>query len=199
MKQKRDEKEINKNQILLMDKIKDEHVIGFKNNSSNNNSNYNIMNNNSINSLNNDEFEINKEITDEDVMEQIHFEEEINFDDEYNYNLNKTLDGKIIGIAQVGTWRGTFSGYQIYSNNLNSVLRVGSSIDDFKVTYDRYNVYSRQYHHDGSHFVEFRELREDRNYDILLDKLYNQEPVSRQMINYYTKPIAHYIRDIYGA
>jgi len=140
-----------------------------------------------------------EEITDDDVMEQIYFEENLNFDDEHDFNLNKTLEGRVIGIAQVGTWRGTFSGYQIYSDNLNSVLTVGSSIDNFRVTYDRYNVYSRQYHHDGSHFVMFRELREDRDYQRLLDKLYNQEPVSRQMINYYTKPIAHYIRDIYGA
>ena len=58
--EKRKKREINKDKKILMDKIKDEHVIGFKNNISNNNSNYNIMNNNSINSLNDDEFGINK-------------------------------------------------------------------------------------------------------------------------------------------
>ena len=53
--------ETKKDKKMLMDIIKDEHIIGFKNNISNNNSNYNIMNNNSINSLNDDEFRINKE------------------------------------------------------------------------------------------------------------------------------------------
>ena len=58
--EKMKQKEKKKHKIMLMDKIKDEHVIGFKNNISNNNSNYNIMNNNSISNLNIDEFEINK-------------------------------------------------------------------------------------------------------------------------------------------
>ena len=53
--------EINQNQKMLMDKIKDEHVIGFKNNISNNNSNYDQMENNSIHSLNDEDYEKNKE------------------------------------------------------------------------------------------------------------------------------------------
>ena len=59
--EKMKQNETKKDKKMLMDIIKDEHIIGFKNNISNNNSNYNIMNNNSINSLNDDEFRINKE------------------------------------------------------------------------------------------------------------------------------------------
>ena len=54
------------------------------------------------------------------------------------------------------------------------------------------------YHHDGRNYVEFREIREDKDVDKLLDKIYNQEPVSRAEIRRYTKSLRPYIKEIYG-
>ena len=120
------------------------------------------------------------------------------FEDE-RANLDKQLEGRILCIADIGTWRGRFSGYKILGNNLNNVVsRLSDSIEDFKIYMDGRNVYWTGYHHDGVNYVEFREIRENRNIENLLNKLYNQEEVTRKEINYYTKSIRPYIKEIYG-
>lgn len=137
-----------------------------------------------------------EEPSDSDIMDEVYFNEETWYDAE-QYNLNKTLNGRIIAIASVGTWRGRFSGYKLMGSNLNEVLNF-NKCDYINVFCDQYNVKADLYHHDGTNHVEYRELREGTNYEVLLDALYNQEPVSREMIRKYTRSLRPYVKQVYG-
>ena len=136
-------------------------------------------------------------VDDSTVTDEVYDRIDMEFDDEQS-NLFKILDGRIICIADMGLWNGRRSGYKILGNNLNEVLTCGIGCDEKEVYCDAYNVYAQGYHHDGSNSVEFREIREDRNIDNLLDKLYNNEEVTRREINYYTRSLRPYIKEIYG-
>lgn len=111
-------------------------------------------------------------------------------------NLNIQVDGEIIGIATVGTWRGNRTGYQKYGTNIRNIL--STSCDSVEWYSDGRNIKATMHHHDGTNYVEYRVAREGRNIDKLLEKLYNQEEVTRQMINYYTKSLHPYVAKVYG-
>lgn len=132
-----------------------------------------------------------------DVTDTIYENIDMWFEDE-RLNLRKELNGRIIAIASMGLWNGRKSGYKILGNNLNEVLTSTIGCDEKEVYCDTYNVYAEDYHHDGRNYVEFREIREDRNIDNLLNKLYNNEEVTRREINYYTKSLRPYIKQVYG-
>lgn len=139
-----------------------------------------------------------EEITDDDVYEHMYFLQEMDFDAERS-NLNKELDGKILCIADVGTWRGRRTGYKMLGSNLNEVIYSQVSGDStLEVSYDGNNVIATEHHHDGTNYYTFREVREETNYENLLDKIYNQEEVSRSMLNKYTKSLRQHVKQIYG-
>lgn len=132
-----------------------------------------------------------------DVTDTIYEDIDIWFEDEES-NLYKVLDGRILAIANMGLWNGRRAGYKILGNNLNEVLTSTIGCDDKEVYCDAYNVCALGYHHDGYNTVEFREIREDRDIDRLLNKIYNNEEVTRREINYYTKSLRPYIKEVYG-
>ena len=136
------------------------------------------------------------DITEEDVTEELYNSIDLWFEDE-TLNLNKELNGRILAIANSGLWDGRRSGYKILGTNLNEVLTSTIGCDEKEVYCDQYNVCALGYHHDGYNTVEFREIREDRNIDNLTDKLYSGMPVTRKEINYYTKSLRPYIKEIY--
>ena len=119
------------------------------------------------------------------------------FEDE-STNLNKELDGRILAIANVGLWDGRRTGYKILGNNLNEVLTCGIGCDEKEIFVDGFNVKAEGYHHDGTNYVEFREIREDKDIQPLLDKLYSNMPVTRKELNRYTKSLKPYIKELYG-
>jgi hypothetical protein len=132
-----------------------------------------------------------------DVTDTIYEDINMWFEDEES-NLYKQLDGRILAIASMGLWNGRKSGYKILGNNLNEVLTSSIGCDEKEVYCDAYNVYAEGYHHDGRNYVEFREIREDRNIENLLDKIYSGQPVTRREINYYTKSLRPYVKAVYG-
>ena len=137
------------------------------------------------------------DITEEDVTEELYNNIDLWFEDE-TLNLNKELNGRILAIANLGLWDGRRSHCKILGTNLNEVLTSTIGCDEKEVYCDQYNVCATGYHHDGYNTVEFREIREDRNIDNLTDKLYSGMPVTRREINYYTKSLRPYIKQIYG-
>ena len=137
-----------------------------------------------------------EDITDEMVLEEIWENIDLNYDAD-KLNLDKTLEGRVIAFGKVGRWNGSFSGYKVLKNNLNEILN-SFGCDDMYIYKDRYNVHGEFYHHDGTHYMTFREIREDRNIDNFLDKIYNGEELSTKEINYYTKSLSPYIKEIYG-
>ena len=132
-----------------------------------------------------------------DVTDTIYEEIDMWFDDEQS-NLFKILDGRILCIADMGLWNGRRTGCKILGNNLNEVLTCGIGCDEKEIYCDAYNVYAQGYHHDGRNHVEFREIREDRNIENLTDKIFSNQPISRREINYYTKSLKPYIKEIFG-
>ena len=137
------------------------------------------------------------EQTEENVIQKIYQDIDVSFDDS-EIELNKQLDGRILAIASMGLWNGRKSGYKILGNNLNEVLTSSIGCDEKEVYCDAYNVYARGYHHDGRNNVEFREIREDRNIENLLDKIYSGKEVTRREINYYTRSLRPYVKQVYG-
>lgn len=132
-----------------------------------------------------------------DVTDTIYEDINIWFEDEES-NLYRNLTGRVIAIANMGLWNGRCSGYKILGNNLNEVLTCGIGCDEKEVYCDAYNVKAEGYHHDGRNFVEFREIREARDIDALLTKIYNNEKISRSTLNYYTKSLRPYVKEVYG-
>lgn len=143
--------------------------------------------------------EVNPEIeqTEENITDEIYFRIDQSFEDE-EANLYKVLGGRIIAIANMGLWNGRRTGYKILGNNLNEVLTSSIGCDEKEVYCNAYNVYAQGYHHDGRNYVEFREIREDRNIENLLDKIYSGKEVTRRDINYYTRSLRPYIKQVYG-
>lgn len=137
------------------------------------------------------------EFTDYNITEQVLESINLSFNEEV-MNLDKILDGRIVAIANMGLWNGRRTGYKILGDNLNEILTSSIGCDEKRVYCDRYNVYAEGYHHDGHNYVEFRELKEDTNYDILLNKLYSGEKVSRSDINRYTKSIRPHVKEVFG-
>ena len=137
----------------------------------------------------------------EDIAEDRLFErmlEDINmFYDDERLNLSKKVSGRILAFGTVGLWDRRPQGYKLLGHNINEILSC-CECDDMRVYVDAYNVYGDFAHHDGTHHMQFREVREDRDIDVLLDKIYNGEEISRSTLNYYTKSLRKPIAEIYG-
>ena len=137
------------------------------------------------------------EQTDENITQQIYDDIDMTFEDELAL-LNKELDGRVLAIASMGLWNGRVSGYKILDNNLNEVVKASIGCDEKHVYCDRYNVLAEGYHHDGRNFVEFREIREDKDIDGFLNKLYMNVPITRAEVRKYTKSLRPKVKEIYG-
>lgn len=111
-------------------------------------------------------------------------------------NLDKSLRGRVLCIADLGLWDGRHSSYRIMGNNLNNCLKAFQG-DYCECYYDGKNIVATDAHHDGTNHYTFREIREDKNIDNLLSKIYNGTATSRD-IGTYTRSLAPYVCDIYG-
>lgn len=139
------------------------------------------------------------DISDDEVYEEINEWQNMSYDDEYRYNLNKELDGKIIAIANIGLWNGRRSGYKLMGYNLNNILD-SFSCDYIKVYADRYNIHSEASHHDGTHYVTFRMIKpnlSDEQVENFLNKVYNGTHTSKD-ITRYTKSLVGEVNKVYG-
>lgn len=135
-------------------------------------------------------------ITEEDEKyEAMHELNDMYYYDEL-MNLDCQLPGDILVIADLGLWNGRKSGYKVIGNNLNNILKTFCG-DYYEVYFDGYNIRAKDTHHDGTNYYEFRLIRPDRNIEVLKEKIYNDD-FSRQDINYYTKSLAPYVKEIYG-
>ena len=122
------------------------------------------------------------------------------FDDEV-LNLNKTTEGMILVITDVGTWRGNFQGYKLLTEKLLSDIMYAGNADNMSYTtlyYDGHNVRKKVVHHDGTNHIIFREVRPYVNIDKLCERIYNGEYISNSTLNYYTRSLKRYVKNIYG-
>lgn len=133
---------------------------------------------------------------DYEVTERLYEDINDNYDCE-RANLNKTLPNNIIAFGIVGRWNGYFNGGLVMGNNLNEILYTGNC-DDISVTYDRYNVHSSLAHHDGTHSMTYRMIKEGVDADWLLDKQVYGGGLSKSDISRYTTSLVPYIKEVYG-
>jgi hypothetical protein len=119
---------------------------------------------------------------------------EICLDDE-RCNLNKEVDGCIIGYANLGFWNGRCAGVKVLGTNIKDIL---SSNCDYVTWYcDLHNVRCEAIHHDGTNYILYRvaESREkaERIAERLLDKGMSEEQFRKA-----TKSLRPYVADVYG-
>lgn len=137
-----------------------------------------------------------EEITKEMLEKEAYALNEFSYDDvmdSFDYELN----GRILIIARLGLWNGKKSAYKIIKScNMKDIFI--SDCDYCKWFHDGHNIKSIQHHHDGTNYLEYREIKEDKDIDNLLDKLYQEKYVTRKMINYYTKSLLPVLKEIYG-
>lgn len=137
-----------------------------------------------------------KEVSDNEVYDELHDQVEMDYED-LNLLFNKVLDNRIIAFGKVGRWNGTFGGYKILGDNLKDILTY-NGCDEIKIKQKGKNVYWTGYHHDGAIDMELRLIKNDNNIDNFLNKIYNNEPISRATVNYYTKAFGDEINNILG-
>lgn len=135
---------------------------------------------------------------DKDLDDFIQEELNIWLEDEH-INLNKPC-GNILAIADLGFWNGRKQGYKVINTQkLNGIFDVlGSDYNYFKFYCDRYDVKATLHHHDGTHYITFREIKPNVNIQRLLDKIYNGEEVSQKEITRYTKSLKPLVSKVYG-
>lgn len=145
-----------------------------------------------------EENSLEKDSTVPDDSEIFSWAEELNGEylEDERVNLNKFVNGAILVIADIGRWNGRFKGYKILSNNIKDILF--SDSENCEWFSDGYNIRSIEHHHDGTNYLLFREIRNDRNIDNLLDKIYKGEEISSKTLNYYTKSLYSKVKTIYG-
>ena len=116
--------------------------------------------------------------------------------DDERINLNIPTNGRILIIADLGLWDGRKQGYLVLDKNVNAIF---CKHNDYTEWYsDGYNIRAIDGHHDGTNYYEFREIRENRNIQNLLDAIYNGEKITRKKLNYYTKSLHPYAAKVYG-
>ena len=119
------------------------------------------------------------------------------YKDDEKLNLDVPTNGRIIAIADIGRWNGRRSGCKVLGYNVNEIF-CNTECEFEKWFFDGHNVRYAGAHHDGVNYIEFREIREDRNVENLLDAIYEGKEISRKMLNYYTRSLKKYIKKVYG-
>ena len=111
-------------------------------------------------------------------------------------NLDKVLPNNIVAFGTVGVWTGNHSGYKVLGDNLNDILSC-CECDDLYVYTDRYDVHGSFSHHDGTHHLTFRLIKDGVDIDNFLEKVYDGEYTQKD-ITRYTKSLRPFVKEIYG-
>ena len=116
-------------------------------------------------------------ITENDVWEWATEDNERWLGDERS-NLDIPLDGRILVIASLGLWNGRKQGYKIIEErNVNGIFTIASFGGDIELYGERGNIYAIARHHDGTNYYTFKALKEATEYDNLLNRICNNEPI----------------------
>lgn len=129
------------------------------------------------------------------------------FNDLYDYDLNIPINGPILCIADIGRWDGRFAGYKIINKrNIKNCLDICSDYNDIEIYCDRSNLCVSLYHHDGTNYVIFKEIRTDKINtsdinDFFYEKMINSKNDYKKFIKSiqkYTKSLRPYISEKFG-
>lgn len=109
--------------------------------------------------------------------------------------LDKDFGHNIILVATLGLWHGKMSAYKVLGTNLNTIFSY--SCGDYIEWYvEDDEVKCTDVHHDGTNHYIYRILKSDID-QYEFDE-YAAEYSIKDAVEKYTKPIGHYVTDIYG-
>lgn len=111
-------------------------------------------------------------------------------------NLNKQIEGVIVGFADLGFWDGRTTGAKRCGTNVNSILSLGGCSDG-KFYCDRYNVKSALYHHDGTHYVTYRIAKDEDAVERIMERA-GAGALTLDYFNRNTKTLRPYVAEVYG-
>ena len=119
---------------------------------------------------------------------------ELYLDDE-RANLNKEVDGCIIGYASLGFWYGRRAGVKVFGSNVKDIL---SSKCDYVTWYcDLHNVRCEAIHHDGTNYMLYRVAESREQAERIAERLLNKG-MSEEQFRKATKSLRPYVADVYG-
>lgn len=107
---------------------------------------------------------------------------------------DKTLDGELIMIADIGTWKGRVSGYSCLCNIADMIKTFG---DENEVFVEDGDLHVHSSDHDGSTSSVVRMIKPGRNSDILRAKIYNQN-AEQSYIDNFTKKLGIKALEFWG-
>ena len=121
------------------------------------------------------------------------------FEDEKS-NLNKSIDGDLIVLADLGLWNGRRTGYGIIENaKLSTCLKQMYDYAEWYVTRDG-EFQSRQIHHDGTNYYTYRKIKEGIDEDTLYEfkeKMYDGV-ATQEDFDRVTEKLGKAVGEIYG-
>ena len=104
----------------------------------------------------------------------------------------KTDDGDIIILADIGLWNGRRSGYRILNRYVSSCLQFEKDCEYAEWYMEDDDLKSRQSHHDGTHYLTYRELLVDNDE---FEELYYSGKFNPDV---HTRKLGKYINKVYG-
>ncbi len=129
------------------------------------------------------------EITEEMIYNCCYADENIWFEDALS-NMENLSEGSLIAIADVGTWRGRFSGYKEVAS-LKDVMYHSVSCEYQRIYVDSNgDLRKDESHHDGSNSILYRYWKDgitDNQRGILMDKIFNGKCTQRDITRYTRK------------
>lgn len=117
-------------------------------------------------------------------------------------NLDIMTAGRIIAIADIGTWNGRKTGYKLFDrHNIKACLSFESGCDYGMWWVDSFNnLRSMQTHHDGTNYILYREIKPEVTSDQLdcfCWRIYRGIATSKD-ITKYTRSLGKTIKNVYG-
>ena len=135
------------------------------------------------------------ECTEDELVERYWREKEEWVYDE-KANLNKNIDGIIIGFADLGFWNGRTTGAKNFGSNISNIINM-CGCDNGKFYADRYNIKSNLCHHDGTHYCTYRIAKNEKQANKIME-LAEQGILTYDYFKKHTRSLREYVADIYG-
>ncbi len=110
-------------------------------------------------------------------------------------NLDKRIDGVVMAFADLGFWDGRRQGYKILGHNINGIFSV--SEDENEWYGDGFNIRGSLTHHDGTHYVLYRVVKDIDEAERIGKLIYNRE-IDEAGFRKKTRSLYPYVAEIYG-
>lgn len=113
-------------------------------------------------------------------------------------NLNWQIEGTIVALASIGTWRGRRTGYKIVGDKLNDIFNCNADGNEYYCDQD--DCCATCSHHDGTNYITYRVVKpgDMDKVEELLDKMVYKDSDYEADVYKHTHSLMPYIADIFG-